>query len=37
MAIVVPIFVWQDVQRMVHYLKKRWVTRNLKKVIPILS
>ena len=32
MAIVVPVFLWSDIQRMVHYVRKRIITRNVKKV-----
>ncbi|KAI0082128.1 hypothetical protein K474DRAFT_1655466 [Panus rudis PR-1116 ss-1] len=33
MALVIPVFTWQDLQRMAHYMKKRWVQRNVKKEV----
>lgn len=33
MAIVIPIFMWNDLQRMAHYLAKRWQQRKVKKEV----
>ena len=32
MAIVVPIFLWSDIQGMLHYIVKKWHKRAIKKV-----
>lgn len=37
MAAVVPLFMWEDIKNGVHYAKKRWMDRMVRKVIITLS
>lgn len=32
LAVCIPLFLWGDIMRVVHYLKKRWLARTIKKV-----
>ena len=32
MAIVVPLFLWNDIQRLVHYMQKRMIVKRVKRV-----
>ncbi|KAJ8595006.1 hypothetical protein M405DRAFT_808025, partial [Rhizopogon salebrosus TDB-379] len=34
-AVVIPVFMWSDLKRVVHYAEKRWAARRLLMVRPI--
>ena len=36
MCVVIPIFLWNDFNRMVHYLKKRFIQRTVKKEVKMV-
>ena len=37
LAFCIPLFLWGDIMRVAHYLKKRWLARKIKKASYIMS
>ena len=37
MAFIIPLFLWSDIMRMVHYLQKRWAVRRVFRVSCLLN
>ncbi|EJC98797.1 uncharacterized protein FOMMEDRAFT_149129 [Fomitiporia mediterranea MF3/22] len=33
MVVVIPLFTWPDIQRMIHFVEKRWAARNFEKAV----